>query len=164
MTSSVPFGMSLYVPREGGQPSSLNRSPFKSVSSEIQLRHHSTLMIETTTAIAAAGLPQKEILGPLCTRKQLQHCACWIGLKDDNTILILFLQQFSPTLSSTMKYPTPHRQYKTWGLSHSLHSSKTDFQPPHHKWSLSTRHNLISIYILASPLGIWCSTYYKIRS
>lgn len=110
LISSVTFGISLYAPCEGEQPSYTNRSKFKTVSSEIQLKHSSASTIQTTVAIAAIDLPEEEILGPLCTRKELQQCARSIALKGEHTILVLFLQLFSPSLSSTMKYPTPHRQ------------------------------------------------------
>lgn len=93
----------------------------------MKLKHHSALMIQIIMAIAAAGLPEKEILGPLCAKKDLQHCACWIDLQDENTILILLLLQLSPTLSSIVKYPTPHRQYNIRSFSHTLHSQKTYF-------------------------------------
>ena len=154
----------LYVPYEGDQLSYLNRSHFKNVSNETQLKHHSALTVQTPKAITASGLWEEEILGPLHTRTELQHCVCWIGLKDKRTIIILFLQQFSPTVSSTMKYPPPQRQYNMRGLSCALHSPKTHFQPPNHKWNFSRGHKLSSIYVLASSLGLWWSMYYTIHS
>lgn len=57
--------------------------------------------------------PEAKMLGSRCNREELQDYACSVSLKDENTFWILFLQQFSPALSSTMEHQTPHGQRNT---------------------------------------------------
>lgn len=106
----LPLGY-LYVPWEGGQSSYLSRSRFKNVSSEIQLKHSSALTTQPTTARAATGLPEEEISWDHSVlERNCSHVPAGLIWRISMPFWSFSCNSFSPALSSTMKYPIPHRQ------------------------------------------------------